>query len=355
MIWEGHGEILKVAELPFPVVITPEIKSYQWRIDTKYYHTEIHLCTTESRTIGDKSFADSVEAFIHYFDPLVPSSFDLANAWLPYLSHIEPQVQILVCKSIKDSDAVGRKNTLAWCIENGFELVELEPEPDSDEEDDDFPETKGLSRIVQALHAHTWPNLELKDSPPIQSPLVRQMMKEQHIINKEREKHTKSNQNSSSQSDPCGIVSTESCFDKMPMNTIQSSDAAACIHSTTISDIQPDSNIAVASDRTDMKIDGVSKDFDANFGALPKDDIDWSTFFGTVTPENNNDDAPLDDKDLGVDDFEQLFMKLKVMKDRAENMPSNERKRYAEKVAISFWNAIGGDEDEIGDLDADSD
>ena len=30
--------------------------------------------------------------------------------------------------------AVGRKNTLAWCVENGFELVELEPEPDSEDE-----------------------------------------------------------------------------------------------------------------------------------------------------------------------------------------------------------------------------
>ena len=28
--------------------------------------------------------------------------------------------------------------------------------------DDDFKETTGAKRIVQALHAHTWPNLTLK-------------------------------------------------------------------------------------------------------------------------------------------------------------------------------------------------
>ena len=29
---------------------------------------------------------------------------------------------------------------------------------------DDFPETTGVKRIVQSLHAHMWPNLEMKGS-----------------------------------------------------------------------------------------------------------------------------------------------------------------------------------------------
>lgn len=28
--------------------------------------------------------------------------------------------------------------------------------------DDDFVESNGVKRIIQALHAHTWPNLKLK-------------------------------------------------------------------------------------------------------------------------------------------------------------------------------------------------
>ena len=71
------SEILKVSELPPPSLTTPEIKSYEWHINTKYYSTNIHLSTTDKRTIGDKEFAESVEAFIHYFDPCVvcPSYF----------------------------------------------------------------------------------------------------------------------------------------------------------------------------------------------------------------------------------------------------------------------------------------
>ena len=95
---------------------------------------------------------------------------------------------------------VPRRKTLEWCIDNEFELVELNPiQDDSDDEDgmcdfaillslvncrltllavckisfygnefqisisiSDFQETTGVKRIVQALHAHTWPNLEMK-------------------------------------------------------------------------------------------------------------------------------------------------------------------------------------------------
>ena len=54
----------------FPVA-TPmmeDIKAYPWHIDTKYYTADIRLCTTESRTIGDKAFADSVQAVVIHFD-----------------------------------------------------------------------------------------------------------------------------------------------------------------------------------------------------------------------------------------------------------------------------------------------
>jgi hypothetical protein len=50
-----------------------------------------------------------------------------------------------------------------WCVEQGFELVELNPELDLEwEEEQDFIETTGIKRVVQALHAHVWPNLHMK-------------------------------------------------------------------------------------------------------------------------------------------------------------------------------------------------
>ncbi|XP_054713923.1 alpha- and gamma-adaptin-binding protein p34-like [Uloborus diversus] len=49
--------------------------------------------------------------------------------------------------------------------------------------------------------------------------------------------------------------------------------------------------------------------------------------------------------------FEALFSKFASMKERAEGLTGDSRKKYAEEVAIAFWKAMGGDEDEIEGLD----
>lgn len=41
--------------------------------------------------------------------------------------------------------------------------------------------------------------------------------------------------------------------------------------------------------------------------------------------------------------------------DKAETLEGEERRQYAEKVAVAFWKAIGGDEGEIDGLGDDSD
>jgi hypothetical protein len=43
------------------------------------------------------------------------------------------------------------------------------------------------------------------------------------------------------------------------------------------------------------------------------------------------------------------------MKLRAETLPPDERKQYAERVTLAFWKAIGGDEDETRSLSDDDD
>lgn len=51
-------------------------------------------------------------------------------------------------------------------MKNGYELVELDPELDAEwEAEQDFVETTGIKRVVQALHAHVWPDLVLKGRP----------------------------------------------------------------------------------------------------------------------------------------------------------------------------------------------
>ena len=39
-----------------------------------------------------------------------------------------------------------------------------------------------------------------------------------------------------------------------------------------------------------------------------------------------------------------------LLTEHAEKLPHEERKAYAEKVVMAFWDAIGGDEEEVRDL-----
>lgn len=48
--------------------------------------------------------------------------------------------------------------------------------------------------------------------------------------------------------------------------------------------------------------------------------------------------------------FEELLMNLGGYKAKAEDLEFEERKKFAEDVVLKFWKSIGGDEDEINDL-----
>ena len=50
-----------------------------------------------------------------------------------------------------------------------------------------------------------------------------------------------------------------------------------------------------------------------------------------------------------VDSFEALFSELASMKEVASNLPPSQRRSYAEKVALSFYAALGGEDDEDED------
>nr|XP_053630678.1 alpha- and gamma-adaptin-binding protein p34-like isoform X4 [Cherax quadricarinatus] len=52
-------------------------------------------------------------------------------------------------------------------------------------------------------------------------------------------------------------------------------------------------------------------------------------------------------------DFESLFSNFEHLKRTAATLPPDQRRDYAEKVAVAFWRAIGGDDDEVNCSDAD--
>ncbi|XP_036910101.1 alpha- and gamma-adaptin-binding protein p34 isoform X1 [Sturnira hondurensis] len=154
-------DILGTEDLVVEATANDAVRFYPWTIDNKYYSADINLCVVPNKFLVTAEIAESVQAFVVYFDSTQQSGLDSVSAWLPLAEAWLPEVMILVCDRVSEN-GVNRQKAQEWCIKHGFELVELSPE-ELPEEDDDFPESTGVKRIVQALNANVWSNVVMKN------------------------------------------------------------------------------------------------------------------------------------------------------------------------------------------------
>ncbi|XP_015099363.2 alpha- and gamma-adaptin-binding protein p34 isoform X1 [Vicugna pacos] len=288
--------ILGTEDLIVEVTADDAVRFYPWTIDNKYYSADINLCVVPNKFLVTADIADSVQALVVYFDSTQKSGLDSVSSWLPLAEAWLPEVMILVCDRVSEN-GVNRQKAQEWCIKHGFELVELSPE-ELPEEDDDFPESTGVKRIVQALNANVWPNVVMKNDRNQGFSLLSSLAGANHSLGP---------------AEPCH------------------------------SEQQPR---LPAADRTDSLSDhpgGASNTGDTQADSVvdPTLDLDIQELASLTTGGGD------------LENFERLFSKLKEMKDKAATLPHEQRKLHAEKVAKAFWMAIGGDRDEIEGLSSD--
>jgi hypothetical protein len=371
-----------VKDLPGSRSLLESIEAYPWFVDTKYYTADVQLCTTKSRTIGDQKFAETVEAFIAYFDSSQIDSFNQAKMWLPYLQEISPSVQILVCDQFHASSAVSRLAAIQWCLEHEFEMVELNPidncssDDDDDELEDHFKETLGVNRIIEALSCHSWSNMVLKETPTFRSPYFQQLM---NTARENKLESTKSSepqiptlQNDTlettqlSRATDCkkeihqedtpsvefgqflssaDALASQCVLSETPstnLNLVKSFDAGSIVSDNELHQKQTDMHGATSSMSTSSK-DTTTMTSDSSktchkLGSERNQIID-----GLIEGLDQADEG-------GEETFEKLFEKLQFMKESAGSMSAEQRRKYAEQVTLQFWQAIGGDDDEINGL-----
>ncbi|XP_064312109.1 alpha- and gamma-adaptin-binding protein p34 [Phalacrocorax carbo] len=268
------------------------VNFYPWTIDNKYYSADIHLCVVPNTFLVTEDIAESVQAFVVYFDSTIKSGLDSVSEWLPLTEEWLPEVMILVCNRVSEN-GVNRQKAQEWCIKHGFELVELSPEELPDE-DDDFPESTGVKRIVQALNANVWSNVVMKNDRTQGFGLLSTLAGANCSIGSE--------ENQDTESSPSSAGREESHLDDRE-------------EGASTNNLQIDHTV------------------DTDIQEL----------------------ASLTTRDGDLDNFERVFSKLKEMKDKAATLPHEQRKLHAEKVAKAFWMAIGGDRDEIEGLSSDED
>ncbi|KFZ67893.1 Alpha- and gamma-adaptin-binding protein p34, partial [Podiceps cristatus] len=281
-------------DLTVGATISGRVNFYPWTIDNKYYSADIHLCVVPSTFLVTGDIAESVQAFVVYFDSTIKSGLDSVSEWLPLTEEWLPEVMILVCDRVSEN-GVNRQKAQEWCIKHGFELVELNPEELPDE-DDDFPESTGVKRIVQALNATVCVSAVLFLDRTQGFGLLSALAGANCSIGSE--------ENPDTESDPSAADREESRLDN-------GEDAAST---------------------NNLQIDNA---------ADPMLDTDIQEL------------ASLTTRDGDLENFDRLFSKLKEMKDKAATLPHEQRKLHAEKVAKAFWMAIGGDRDEIEGLSSD--
>ncbi|KAM9351843.1 alpha- and gamma-adaptin-binding protein p34 [Symphorus nematophorus] len=286
-------QILSSQTLPEPTKREESVAWYPWTINNKYYTADVRLCVVPSTFQMSSEIAQSMQAFIAYFDSTVKDGLEKLHPWISVVEDLAPEVLILVCDRVCEN-GVTRHAAQQWCLAHAFELVELNPQELPDE-DDDFPESTGVKRIVQALNANVWSSVEMKDGHNqgfgLMSSLVASRHNNPHPHN-------------------CQDPPTSS----LPVEGSLVSEDADHTENGTNTDTQGDT---VVDAMTDLDIQEL---------------------------------ANLTAGDADVDNFERLFTKLKEMKDKASSLPHEQRKVHAEKVAKAFWMAIGGDDDEIEGL-----
>ncbi|KAL1256855.1 hypothetical protein QQF64_012400 [Cirrhinus molitorella] len=282
-------QILGSESLPQATKTEERVSWYPWTINNKYYTANVSLCVVSSPFDMNTEVARSMQAFIIYFDSKAKDSLNSVNSWLSVVEDLAPEVLILVCDHACDS-GVSKHEAQQWCLAHAFELVELNPQ-DLPDEDDDFPESTGVKRIVQALNANVWSSVEMKDEHSQGFGLMSSLVASHHN-NPRPSQETLSSHSPSNSTDE----GTESQRAENNQNNV-----------------------------VDTAVD-------------PMIDIDIQEL------------ANLTAGDADVENFERLFTKLKEMKDKASSLPHEQRKVHAEKVAKAFWMAIGGDQDEIDGL-----
>ncbi|XP_062860743.1 alpha- and gamma-adaptin-binding protein p34 [Trichomycterus rosablanca] len=281
-------QILGMSSLPKPTKKEDNVIWYPWTINNKYYTADVSLCVVPSPFNMNLEVAQSAQAFIVYFDSKTKDGLNAVTPWLALLEEITLEVLILVCDHVCEN-GVSRHEAQQWCLAHAFELVELNPQELPDE-DDDFPESTGVNRIVQALNANVWSSVEMKDEHNQGFGLMSSLVAAHH---------------------------------NNPRPTAETQGLSACTEGNTE---------APKTESSQNSTEGVNSVVD------PMTDLDIQEL------------ANLTAGDADVDNFERLFTKLKEMKDKASSMPREQRKVHAEKVAKAFWMAIGGDQDEIDGL-----
>lgn len=133
-------------------------------LDNKYYSTQIYLIELDEPLAFPDRFYEFIHGIIIYFDHNDEDCLKNLSRWINYIDLMENcSIKILSCDFLPDTNIGTRYEIQNYCINKGFELIELTPLNKSIYEDDeDFKESYSYERLYKSIQAYVWPNLNYK-------------------------------------------------------------------------------------------------------------------------------------------------------------------------------------------------
>ena len=95
--------ILGTEDAVVEVTANDAVRFYPWTIDNKYYSADINVCVVPNKFLITAEIAESVQAFVVYFDSTQKSGLDSVSSWLPLAESRLPEVMILVCDRVSEN------------------------------------------------------------------------------------------------------------------------------------------------------------------------------------------------------------------------------------------------------------
>lgn len=285
---------------------------YPWVISNKYYSAEVDVVLASSAGPADGteaagtdvSLLDGAAAVVVFSRRFTAITVEtISTQWGAAIAAVDPEIRLLL--EVPELDADGNaiepdtaagEEVLQWALAHQFEYVEPE---DSGED----AGSAGFSRAAEALQSHMWPGMTMKarGGPAPASPSTGD---EISGVNEGAE-------------DECVTEST-------------ATDAGTA----EAEKVDGEVDTALAADVGG--VDGLLGGFNLE-GLLSSMEVLTKEVDGEVD----------DDIEMNDDAFMTMIEQMKMMKEQAKSLPDAQRKEYAEKVAMKFYESLcAGEEDE---------
>eukprot|EP01134_Creolimax_fragrantissima_P002677 CFRG2677T1 len=297
--------ISKITQQPTTTAAHNVIK---WHIDNKYYEEDVEFRVCYSPSDISSSVLERVEGVLIFYHPDCPTT--VTECWknweetlgkvLPELSlcigtHRNAATDVVLSERAYSEDV----NVVKWCVENGFEHIFVQESDvlrsDAGQAHLTTEDMSGVDRVVEALHCTMWSTMHMKYDTT------------RDTVYNELSAH----------------------IDSTVADTAD--DITACLR--------------------DLEIDD-SADFE-DFPQTSENDVDLAAFLTPDEMKFMEGGFFGEPSEESADDLEKSFLLMNSLKEKMNDLPMEQKHEVAEKVAMAFYRAMGGNDSESEELELD--